>query len=294
MNEDKVAQLEPLWTEETVACDQLADPVSLGQASLPKEARLAELASDIRTRMKRSAIDIYHIGADLLEASTILSHGEFLRWVDAEFSMSQRTAYRFLDVAKAFQDKFAKLANFDIAASALYLLAAPSTPNDARSEALDLAANGETITPNKAKSIVNRHKQHNCLASVASLAQDSPTISNSDETAASDPDRTCWNCQHRGELIENHSFYCNRLGVFNLLDKGADTRGAECDLWSYQGTNSEENKNQPFPTFTLTLPAHLQPLVQDSARTTGMSVVDWATWVLESEALDACSPSRCT
>ncbi len=106
--------------------------------------------------------------------------------------------------------------------------------------------------------------------------------------------RSCWNCQHRGELIENHSFYCNKLGVLSLLDKNVDTRGAECDLWSYRGTDSEETKTQPTPTFTLTLPAHLQPLIQDAARTAGMSLMDWATWVLESAARATCFTSCCT
>ncbi len=107
------------------------------------------------------------------------------------------------------------------------------------------------------------------------------------------PQRSCWNCQHRGELIENHSFYCNRLGVQGLLDKSADARGVECVLWSYQEYDSDEANNRTQPaheTFILTLPKHLQPLIQDAARTLGMSLVDWATLVLESEAIAAVPP----
>ena len=109
--------------------------------------------------------------------------------------------------------------------------------------------------------------------------------------------RSCWNCQHRGELVENHSFYCNRLGVQNLLNKSADTRGTECDLWNYRGADYDEAENKTQPTdstFTLTLPAHLQPLLQDAACTTGVSVVDWVTKVLESVALATCCTSSCT
>lgn len=106
---------------------------------------------------------------------------------------------------------------------------------------------------------------------------------------------SCWNCQHRGESIENHSFYCYHLGVLSLIDKSADVRAAECTLWSYQQNQTVDiNKTQSTQTFTLTLPAHLQPLLQDAARTKGMSVVDWATWVLESEALSTRCPSGCT
>ncbi len=122
-----------------------------------------------------------------------------------------------------------------------------------------------------------------------SVDKRSPTTSNSCEGTTGSPQH-CWNCQHRGELIENHSFYCNRLGVFSLLDKSADARGVECVLWSYREYDSDEanNKTQPtHETFALTLPAHLQPLIQDAARTLGMSLVDWATLVLESEAIAA-------
>lgn len=49
----------------------------------PKRQRLAVLAEDTRTRMKRSALDIYHIGANLLEAQGLLAHGEFLPWIQA-------------------------------------------------------------------------------------------------------------------------------------------------------------------------------------------------------------------
>ena len=123
----------------------------------PKQQRLAVLAEDTRTRMKRSALDIYHIGANLLEAQYLLAHGEFLPWIKAEFDMSQRSAYKFIGVAKAFQGKFAQNANLEISASALYLLASPEIPDDARNEAVELASSGETISPQKARKIVEKH-----------------------------------------------------------------------------------------------------------------------------------------
>ena len=109
---------------------------------------------------------------------------------------------------------------------------------------------------------------------------------------------SCWNCQHRGELIENHSFYCYRLGALSLIDKSADTLGASCESWSYLGSSGyDEAKNKPQltdETFTITFPAHLRPLLQDAARTKGMSVVEWATKVLESVALATSCTTSCT
>jgi hypothetical protein len=47
----------------------------------------------------------------------------------------------------------------DIAASALYLLAELSTPDEAQEEALELAKQGENITYAKAKDIIKQHKE---------------------------------------------------------------------------------------------------------------------------------------
>lgn len=123
----------------------------------PKRQRLAVLAEDTRTRMKRSALDIYHIGANLLEAQELLTHGEFLPWIEAEFGMGKSSAYKFINVAKAFQGKFPQNGNLEIAASALYLLASPDTPEEAREEVLELAAAGENISPKKALKIIEKH-----------------------------------------------------------------------------------------------------------------------------------------
>ena len=35
-----------------------------------------------------------------------LPHGSFLPWIEAEFGMSLRTAYRFMEVTKAYGGKF--------------------------------------------------------------------------------------------------------------------------------------------------------------------------------------------
>jgi ParB family chromosome partitioning protein len=102
--------------------------------------------------------------------------------------------------------------------------------------------------------------------------------------------RSCWTCQHRGKLIENHSFHCTQLGTLSLIDKDACTRGAECNLW-YDGdakqttaagwleVTSELVKPK---TFSLEFPEYLRSKFQDAARAAGMNMADWAIFVLES------------
>lgn len=109
---------------------------------------------EIRALMKRTAQDIIEIGQKLILVKEKLAHGKFLDWIAAEFEWSYPTAARFMQVANSFRktyqiDKFA--------ASALYVLAAPSTPASARSEAIARAEAGEPITYTIAKEIRQKH-----------------------------------------------------------------------------------------------------------------------------------------
>ncbi len=127
--------------------------------TLESETRIVvqQCTSEIKTLMRRTAQDLINIGQKLIEVKQQLGHGKFRNWLKAEFDWSVRTAARFMQVATQF--KYANLAHLDIAASALYLLAEPSTPNKAYEEALELAKQGDNITHAKAKDIVNQHKE---------------------------------------------------------------------------------------------------------------------------------------
>jgi len=111
--------------------------------------------SEIKALMRRSAEDIVAIGTKLTEVKAQLGHGRFGQWLQAEFAWSQDTAGRFMQVAACFDD-IPQIAEF--APSALYLLAAPSTPGTARAEALARAAAGEAITYSQARGILARHR----------------------------------------------------------------------------------------------------------------------------------------
>lgn len=125
---------------------------------------------------------------------------------------------------------------------------------------------------------VNSEEESDCTNREEHTAVGDPSNTSDRHTAS--PQRSCWNCQHRGESIENHSFYCYHLGAQSLIDKDADTRGAECDLWCdrWRETENKADRNTQTTNYTLTLSfsAHLRPLIEDAARSAGMSVVDWA------------------
>jgi len=101
--------------------------------------------AEIRERLQRSAQDIWEIGQGLAEVRSQLKHGQFDAWLKAEFGWSRRLAYNFINVYERFPER-ANLAQVNIATSALYLLAAPSTPQPLRDKYLQQARNGEKVT----------------------------------------------------------------------------------------------------------------------------------------------------
>ncbi len=108
----------------------------------------------IQSLMKRSAEDIVEIGQRLIAVKKRLGHGRFGVWLTAEFEWTQETARRFMKVAQQFGQNPQIV---DFAPSALYLLAEPSTPAPARSEAIARAQAGESITHKAAKEIKQRY-----------------------------------------------------------------------------------------------------------------------------------------
>jgi hypothetical protein len=110
---------------------------------------------EIKSLVKRSAQDIIEIGLKLIEVKERLPHGMWGQWLDREFGWGQDTAHNFMRVSIKFGN-FPNLENFG--QSALYLLASPSTPDEAINEAIDRASRGETISHKMAKKIVMDHK----------------------------------------------------------------------------------------------------------------------------------------
>ncbi len=128
-------------------------------AALAPETRIVvqQRTSEIKTLMRRTASDTVDIGQKLTEVKQQLGHGNFMSWLKSEFNWSVSAATRFMQVSEQF--KFVNLVNRAIAPSALYELATPSTPTDARLEAIERANQGEAITYSKAKEIVNRYQK---------------------------------------------------------------------------------------------------------------------------------------
>jgi Protein of unknown function (DUF3102) len=95
---------------------------------------LAEHVAAIKTLGRRVVADAIEIGRRLVDCrDNHLKHGEYLPWLRREFGWSRQSADNFIHVYEAeAQGKLPNFGNLDLPVSALYLLAAPSTPTEAR------------------------------------------------------------------------------------------------------------------------------------------------------------------
>lgn len=145
--------------------------------SVEQRNLVMQRTGEIQERLQRSAQDIWEIGQRLADVRDELKHGQFEAWLKAEFNWSRRTAYNFINVYETFGER-ANLAQLDIASSALYLLAAPSTPENIREEYLLKAYDGEKITHKELRSDIKQKKQKS----------NSPEVKQEDYTITSIPE----------------------------------------------------------------------------------------------------------
>ncbi len=110
----------------------------------------------IKKSERRASEAIITAGEHLIAMKGMLNHGQWESWLKTELGMTEPTAWRMMQVAETFGTaKSFKLK--DLKASVLYMLASPSTPDEARAAVIEQAANGK-VTVEVAKRIIDSHK----------------------------------------------------------------------------------------------------------------------------------------
>lgn len=127
----------------------------------PTSQFVQQQTGEIRGLMKRTVESIFEIGQRLITVKKRLGHGRFGSWLETEFDWDERTARRFMSVAENLKNKSDTVTDGNFAPSALYILAAPSTPEAARDEAFARAKAGESITKKAAKEIQRKYSSSN-------------------------------------------------------------------------------------------------------------------------------------
>jgi hypothetical protein len=125
------------------------------------EPGLAEHAAAIRALGKQTVENIIEIGRRLSECKRICGHGNWLPWLDREFGWSDQTARNFMRVAELSKSK--TVLNLDLPVKALYQLAAPSTPKEARDTIIERAKSAP-VPVAEVKRIIETTKDRRRLA----------------------------------------------------------------------------------------------------------------------------------
>ena len=105
-----------------------------GEQRIVVEQRYTEALS----LMRQGLISLIEAGGKLAEIRDLLRHnkaGGFDSWIETK-GLTRRTVYRFIELHTAFPT-VPHVAQLDIPATAAYLLASASVPEEARQEALD-------------------------------------------------------------------------------------------------------------------------------------------------------------
>jgi Protein of unknown function (DUF3102) len=127
------------------------------QAPVSINTVLDEHAAAIKALGKQTIDNVIAIGCRLAEAKKIAGPGRWLSWLDREFGWTDRTALNFMRVY-GMSTKSEKFSDFSLPISGLYLLAAPTTPDEARDEIFDRAKDGEIIPLAGIKKEIDKHK----------------------------------------------------------------------------------------------------------------------------------------
>lgn len=127
-----------------------ATQFNYGNLDSQQREQVRQATEEIKQRLRRAAQDIWEIGKMLILVQSQLERGQFDDWIKTEFDWSRRTAYKFISVYKRF-DRQINFAEVNIATSALYLLAAESTPENIRQDFIDKAQQGVKITHQEVK-----------------------------------------------------------------------------------------------------------------------------------------------
>jgi hypothetical protein len=132
-------------------------PFDYSQLSTGDRKFLREREHQIKSLARMTAQGIVQIGVYLLEAKERLGHGKFLAWIKASFGWKRVTAWNFMNVAEQFKCSTVEHLNIDF--RALYLIAAPSTPEPVRKAVIERATTGEHVSHEEVKALRKEYEE---------------------------------------------------------------------------------------------------------------------------------------
>ena len=142
------------------------------------QQQLAEHAAVIRALGKRVVGDIVEIGRRLTLSKDgdkdrgipPIGHGNWLPWIEREFGWTEQTALNFMRVYE-LGAKSKTVLDLDIPVRGLYLLAAPSTPDEAREAVIERAQNGEALSLKEVQGMIAEARDKEAAAAKQTVTE---------------------------------------------------------------------------------------------------------------------------
>lgn len=119
---------------------------------------LKTTTEQIHSLAYRTACDTIRMGRLIAEVKAKLKRRTFKKWASSELPWSRSHAYRLMAVADVFGPLMSHAETERIEPTALYLLARPEIPPEARVSAVQLA-DKQRVTVSDAKEIIEAHKR---------------------------------------------------------------------------------------------------------------------------------------
>ena len=132
-------------------------PYNYSSVTPERATLIRERATEIKRMVGEASAKIFEIGRALKAVKKDLPHGEFGRWLSAEFGWTERTAQRMLQVYEVFGKKADTVSVLE--PTSLYILAAPSTSEDVRKEAVRRLQNGDVLSTPVVKAMVDKDRE---------------------------------------------------------------------------------------------------------------------------------------
>lgn len=120
---------------------------------------LLQETKQIKILMKRTVEGIIETGERLERVKQRLKHGKFMTWVENEIKCHYSTALHFMRVWETFGEQKEQIADVGINVSVLYLLSAPSMPEQLRTEIVEMAKAGNPVSFAEAKRLKKEYTE---------------------------------------------------------------------------------------------------------------------------------------
>jgi hypothetical protein len=130
-----------------------------------KSELVRERTERIRASIKRGIRTAVEIGQELIAVKEVLDHGQFGRWLRAEFSWTDRTARNHMRVAEVFGTKSEIIS--DLPPATIYRLAASSTPENIVNDVVAQLERGDQVDVDRIEARIQAARQDRKFAQKA-------------------------------------------------------------------------------------------------------------------------------